>query len=247
MDKALFTAMSGAKQTMQAQTVHANNLANISTTGFQRDFVTAQSRYVHADYAQPSRAVALSTTPATDFSVGALQETGRELDVAIQGEGFIAVIARDGTEAYTRAGNLRLDSLGQLTTGNGLPVLGNGAPIAIPPAEKVEIGADGTISIRALGQAPDALATVDRIKLVKANANELQKRSDGLLQATNGGPLNPDAGVRVAAGYLETSNVNAVAAMTEVLALSRQFELQVKFLHKVDQNSEAATRLLSVS
>lgn len=247
MDKALFTAMSGAKQTMQAQTVHANNLANISTTGFQRDFVTAQSRYVHADYAQPSRAMALTATPATDFSLGALQETGRDLDVALEGEGFIAVIAKDGTEAYTRAGNLRVDSLGQLTTGNGLPVLGNGAPIAIPPAEKVEIGVDGTISIRALGQGPDALATVDRIKLVRANANELQKRTDGLLQAKDGNPLDPNANARVVAGYLETSNVNAVEAMTEVLALSRQFELQVKFLHKVDQNTEAATRLLSVS
>ena len=126
-------------------------------------------------------------------------------------------------------------------------MLGNGAPIAIPPAEKIEIGADGTISIRALGQGPDALATVDRIKLVSANANELQKRTDGLLQARDGNPLDPDANSRVVSGYLETSNVNAVEAMTEVLTLSRQFELQVKFLQKVDQNSEAATRLLSVS
>ncbi|MFK7731993.1 MAG: flagellar basal-body rod protein FlgF [Pseudomonadales bacterium] len=247
MDRAIYTVMAGARQTMDAQTVHANNLANVSTVGFRKDFAAAQSRYVHADGTQDSRVTTSMLANETDFSAGALQETGRDLDVAIEGNGFIAVIAKDGSEAYTRAGDLHLNTLGQLTTREGLLVLGNGGPIAIPPAEKIEIGDDGGISIRSLGQGPETLSTVDRIRLVSPEGKDIKKREDGLFEARDGAPLPVDPTLGVVSGNLETSNVNAVEAMTEVLSLSRQFELQLKILTTVDTTTEAATRLLSTS
>ncbi len=247
MDRAIYTVMAGARQTMDAQTVHANNLANVSTVGFRKDFAAAQSRYVHADGTQNSRVTTTMLANETDFSAGALQETGRDLDVAIEGNGFIAVIAKDGSEAYTRAGDLHINTLGQLTTREGLLVLGNGGPIAIPPAEKIEIGKDGGISVRSLGQGPETLSTVDRIRLVSAEGQALKKREDGLFEARDGAPLAVDPTLSVVSGNLETSNVNAVEAMTEVLSLSRQFELQLKVLTTVDSTTEAASRLLSTS
>lgn len=244
MDRAIYTAMSAATQTMKAQTVHANNLANVNTTGFQRDFVSAQTRYVEAGGTLNSRATSTAVSMETDFSVGALQETGRDLDVAVEGKGYIAVIAKDGSEAYTRAGGLQVDPLGQLLTDRGLPVLGNGGPIVIPPSAKTEIGKDGTISIRPLGQGSEALATVDRIKLVRTEPGEMRKRTDGLMQPRSGEALPPEPSVRVQSGYLEASNVNAVESMTEILSLSRQFEMQIKMMNTVDKNTETASSLL---
>ncbi len=247
MDKALYTSMTGAKHNTIAQTVHANNLANVSTDGFRRDYVTARSMGIYYGDGFPTRAHALAERPATDFEVGTLRETGRDLDIAVSGEGWIAVQAPDGSEAYTRAGNLQITPFGQLLTGNGLPVLGNGGPIAIPDSAKVEIGGDGTITVRSLGQGPSALADIDRIRLVNPPPEQLEKREDGLVYLRDGVAAPVDARVGVASGFLEGSNVNAVEALTEMLTLARQYEVQVKLMKTVDENSEAAARLLQIS
>ena len=147
MDKMLYVSMSGASQNTLAQRAHANNLANISTTGFRRDYEQARSMPVFGD-TFPARVYAMSERPGTDFTPGSMQETGRDLDIAIGGQGWIAVQSGNGSEAYVRTASLQVDALGQLRTGDGLPVIGNSGPIAIPPEQKVEIGADGTISIR---------------------------------------------------------------------------------------------------
>lgn len=245
MDKMLYVAMTGASQVSLAQRAHANNLANISTTGFRRDLEQARAMPVFGEV-QPSRVFSMSERPATDFTAGALQETGRELDIAMQGEGWIAVQTPDGGEAYTRAGNLTIDALGMLRTADGLPVLGNAGPIALPPEEKVEIGVDGTISIRALGEAPNVQAEVDRIRLVNPDPSRMSKGADGLMHVT-GQPAEVDAGVRVVSGFLEASNVNAVEEMTSILALSRQFELQVKMMKTAEDGSAAMARVLQIS
>ena len=247
MDKALYTSMTGAKHNAIAQTVHANNLANVATGGFRRDYVAARSMGVWYGDGFPTRAHALSERPATDLSVGTLRETGRDLDIAVRGEGWIAVRAADGGEAYTRAGDLEITPLGQLVTGNGLPVIGNGGPIVVPPSAKVEIGADGTITVKPLGQGPEALAEVDRIRLVNPPAEQLNKGEDGLMRFTGAGRAPVDAGIRVASGFLEGSNVNAVEALTEMMSLARQYEVQVKLMKTVDENSEASARLLQLS
>lgn len=151
MDKLLYVAMSGASENAIAQKAHANNLANVSTNGFMRDLEQARSMPVFGEV-MPSRAYAMSERPGTDFSAGAMVETGRELDIAVKGDGWIAVQTPDGGEAYTRSSGMNIDALGVLRDGSGLPVMGNGGPIAVPPQQQIEIGADGTISIRSLGE-----------------------------------------------------------------------------------------------
>ncbi|MDH4581062.1 flagellar basal-body rod protein FlgF [Pseudomonas sp. BN415] len=247
MDKMLYVAMSGASQNSLAQRAHANNLANISTTGFRRDFEQARSMPVFGD-SFPSRVYAMTERPGTDFTPGALQETGRDLDVAIEGEGWIAVQSPDGSEAYVRTASLQIDALGQLRTGNGLPVMGNAGPIAIPPEQKVEIGQDGTISIRALGENPNVVAEVDRIKLVNPDPKQLEKGSDGMIRVKDPQQLvQADANVQVTSGFLEASNVNAVEEMTAILSLSRQFELSVKMMRTAEDNASAMARVLQFS
>ncbi|MFV9442538.1 flagellar basal body rod protein FlgF [Pseudomonas aeruginosa] len=242
MDKMLYVSMSGASQNTLAMRAHADNLANISTSGFRRDFEQARSMQVFGD-SFPARVFAMSERPGTDFSHGSLQETGNELDIAIDGDGFVAVQAPDGSEAYVRTAGMHIDALGMLRTGNG-------GPIAVPPEEKVEIGQDGTISIRALGENPNVVAVVDRIKLVNPNLKQMEKGTDGLLhykpQPGEQAPL-ADANVKVVSGFLESSNVNAVEEMTAILSLSRQFELHVKMMRTAEDDSAAMARVLQIS
>lgn len=247
MDRALYVAMTGAKHNMLAQAVHANNLANVSTTGFKADLAQVRSMPVYYGDGLPTRAYALTEVPATDFSHGPAIATGRELDISIEGDGFIAVQAPDGQEAYTRSGSMYIDSVGIVRTGSGLPVIGNGGPVAIPAAEKVEIALDGTVTVVPLGQGVDAIAQVDRIRLVNPNPATLEKSSDGLFRPKDPQQeIDVDAGVRLISGFVEGSNANAVQAMTSILSLSRQYEMQVKIMQSVEENSEASARLLQL-
>ncbi|SDS53817.1 flagellar basal-body rod protein FlgF [Halopseudomonas litoralis] len=246
MDKSLFLSMSGASQNMLAQRAHANNLANVSTTGFRRDFEQARSMPVFGE-GLPTRAYAMTERPGTDMSAGTLQETGRDLDIAVNGDGWIAVQSPDGGEAYTRAGNLKIDVFGILRTSGGLPVLGNAGPIALPPADKVEIGTDGTISFRAQGEAPNVLAEVDRIKLVKPDQAAMHKGEDGLMRMNDGQEQPADGAVTLVTGFLEGSNVNAVEEMTAMLSLARQFELHIKMMRTAEENAQATNKLLQIS
>jgi flagellar basal-body rod protein FlgF len=250
VDKALYIAMTGAKHNMRGQTSHANNLANANTAGFKADFAQARSMPVYYGAGLPTRAYALEEKGGTDFSVGTLTQTGRDLDVAIDGPGFIAVQGSDGREAYTRAGSLETDNQGFLRTVNGLLVLGNGGPINVPPAQKIEIAQDGTISIHALGQTADALVQVDRIKLVNPPSETISKGADGLfhlLGDPNGGIAPPDATVKVVSGFTENSNVNTVEALTGMLTLARQYEMHIKLMATAEKNSESSARLLQLN
>ncbi|NLY13500.1 MAG: flagellar basal body rod protein FlgF [Gammaproteobacteria bacterium] len=246
MDKMLYISMTGASHNTKALQAHANNLANVSTSGFKRDFEQARSMPVFGD-GLPARAYALSERPGTDFTAGTLQETGRDLDIAAVGDAWLAVQAADGSEAYVRTGSLQIDALGMLRTASGLPVMGNAGPIAVPPEQKVEIGQDGTISIRALGEAPSVMAEVDRLKLVLPDPKQLEKGADGLVRARDGLPFEADANARVTSGFTEASNVNAVEEMTAMLSLSRQFELHVKMMRTAEDNSSAVARIMQLS
>ncbi len=247
MDKALYIAMTGAKHNMLAQSVHANNLANANTTGFRADFAQARSMGVYHGDGHQSRAYALAESPATDFSSGQMLSTGRELDVTVRGEGLIAVQAPDGSEAYTRAGNLALGPNGELQTANGLPVLGDGGPIVLPPSEKIDIGIDGTITVLGAGEGAATLIQVDRIRLVSGDPQDMTKGKDGLIRNATGEPFEADADLRLATGFLETSNVNPIHEFTQVLSLARQYEMHIKMMKTVEGNSEASARLLQTS
>jgi flagellar basal-body rod protein FlgF len=246
MDRMVYLAMSGAKQMLQAQAQAANNLANVSTTGFRADLEAMRAMPLFGPGA-PSRVYAMAERPGIDFTPGPIEHTGNDLDVAIQGDGFIAVQAPDGSEAYTRAGNLKLNANGMLETGNGLQVLGNGGPIAIPPAETMQIGVDGTISIRPVGQEANTLAELDRIKLVNPPLDQLTKGADGLFRMKDGSTVPADATVMIQQGALETSNVNAVSEMINMITMQRNFELQVKAMHTAAENDSAAAQMMRLA
>jgi flagellar basal-body rod protein FlgF len=253
MDRSLYIAMNGAKQTLMAQSANANNLANTQTIGFKNDLQQFRSQPVFGP-GLPSRVYAMTERPATDFSDGSINNTGNSLDVAVNGKGWIAVQAADGSEAYTRAGDLRISTTGLLQNGSGLSVLGqNGKPIVIPPARKVDIGVDGTINIIPQGDTAPNVAALDRIKLVNPPISNLEKGQDGLMRIKPDGsntlpaPLPADASVTLIPGALEASNANPLVAMTQMIELSRNFDLQSKVMKSADQMASVGAKLLQMA
>lgn len=247
MDRALYIAMTGAKNNMLAQANHSNNMANLNTNGFKADFEQSRSMGVYYGDGQPTRAFALTESPSANFESGPMITTGNPMDVAIQGNGFIAVQAPDGSEAYTRAGDLHVDAEGTLRTANGLAVIGNSGPISLPPLNKMAIGSDGTISVIALGQTVETMVDTNRIKLVNPDVKNLTKGTDGLFRQRDGLTADVSADVRLANGVIEGSNVNAMNEFTQIIALSRQYEMQVKLMKTAEDNASASAQLLQMS
>ncbi len=243
MDRMLYIGMSGAKQRMLALRSINNNLANATTTGFREDLNQFRSMPLYGP-GHATRVYAMSERPGFNFAPGPLQHTGRDLDLAIDGEGWFAVQAEDGSEAYTRNGSLSIGPGGVLMSGAGRPLLGDNGPIALPPAESVTIGRDGIISIRPMGQSAQTLVEVGRLKLVNPPRAELMKGEDGLVRLRDGGFVTPDVNVRLRQGVLEGSNVNPVQAMVEMINVQRQYEMQVKMMKTAKENAEAAGSLL---
>jgi len=239
MDALIYTAMSGAERAMKAQQVHANNLANLETPGFRADMELATARTVEG-YGYDARHLSELHASTVSARQGALRQTGRELDVAVVGEGYFTVRSGNG-EAYTRAGNFTLDAEGGLLL-NGRQVLGDGGEIVLPPHTRVAIVQDGTVSIQPPGQTE--LQAVDRLKLVRPQAAEMTKNTSGLLVSRSGEELAADETVRVSAGHLEGSNVSAVEEMVATLAVTRDFEVQMKLLGAADGMAEAGNRLM---
>ncbi len=241
MDRIIYTAMNGARQIMLKQASNNHNLANLNTTGFRADLDAFRSKPMYGP-GQPSRVYVQDNRAGVDFAQGQLITTGNDLDVAIGGEGFIAVQDKDGNESYTRRGDLRISPGGVLENGAGYPVMGNGGPIAIPPYEKLDIGRDGTISIKPLGQSAASMAVIDRIKLVNPNTLDLEKTRSGLFRLTSGEDADPDASVKLETGMIETSNVNPIEAMVNMIELARQFEMHVNILKQAQEmDTSAAT------
>ena len=243
MDRAIYVAMAGASQTLRAQSVAANNLANVSTDGFRRDLESFATLAVQGP-GHASRAYGMAAGRGIDARPGPVQVTGNPLDVAIPAAGWFAVQTPDGEEAYTRAGAFQVDADGLLRTADGLPVLGNGGPIALPPYEELLVGGDGTLSVRPQGVAGGAMAEIDRLRLVNPPVAELVKGADGLVRRADGEAAPLAAEVRVVGGALEGSNVNAVEAMLRQMELTRKFELQMKVITAARDNEGAADQLL---
>jgi flagellar basal-body rod protein FlgF len=244
MDRFLYISMSGAKETMRAQAANSNNLANANTTGFRSDFEAMVQRQVYGPGVQNTRVYTETDGLGSNFAQGELVATGRSLDVAIKGEGWITAQAPDGSEVFTRAGNLRKDSSGMLMTASGLPVLGNQGFITIPEEQHIEIGSDGTITARPQGSGPQTLTEIDRIKLVNPDHDQIVKGEDGLFRLKSGEPAEADANVNLVTGTLETSNVNSVDALVNMISLSRQFEMQIKMMRTAADNDESVTQLM---
>lgn len=245
MDNMMYIAMTGAKQILLAQASNSNNLANASTPGFRADLAAFHSLPVYGP-GYNSRVYAQTGDAGVDLTPGSVSMTGRDLDVAINGEGLMAVQGVNGNEAYTRAGDLQITSEGLLQTGAGHPVLGDGGPITVPPYQKLEIGADGTISIQPLGQSPSTLAVVGRIKLVNPLKDQLTKGDDGLIHLKDGSAATADAAVHLVSGALEGSNVKSVDAMVTMIELARQYEMQVKIMKEAQQNDADSAKLMAM-
>lgn len=242
MDKLIYTAMTGAKHLMYRQDALAQNLANAATTGYRADTVAFRAVPIQGE-TPGTRVFSIETTTGADLAPGPMTSTGRSLDVAVQGQGWLAVQAADGNEAYTRAGNLQIGVDGTLALPNGAQVQGEGGPITIPAGATVAIAADGTVSAKTQGSA--TVNTVGRLKLVNPSAEELKKGLDGLFRLKSGEAADADPNVRVAEGTLEGSNVNVVEAMVGMIAAARQFELQMKMLASAEQNEQKANSLVS--
>jgi flagellar basal-body rod protein FlgF len=246
MDRLIYTAMTGAKHILEQQATVSHNLANASTTGFRAQIDAFRAVPVQSE-GLPTRAFVVDSTVGSDFSPGPLQQTGRELDVALQGAGWLAVQLEDGSEAYTRHGNLKVSENGLLQTQNGLPVLGDGGPISIPPDVTVAIARDGTVSAVPTTNDRNAVNVLGRIKLVNPAPETLTRGDDGLFRLKGGGEAEADADVSVAGGMLEGSNVNVVDAMVNMISLARQFELHMKLIQNAETNANKAAQLLALS
>jgi flagellar basal-body rod protein FlgF len=247
MDPVLYSAVDGATNDLVRQDLIANNLANLNTPGFKADLYQAETMYLDDANGvnQTNGQTFIVELPNTiDTTPGELRTTGRELDVAVSGSGFIAVQSADGTEAYTKGGSLRIDENGQLLTASGKAVLGDGGPISIPPAKSVEIASDGTISIIPVDGDSKTLAVLDRIKTVTLDASNVTRTSEGLLRLQQGGIVEADPTVIVVSGALEGSNVNAVDQMVQMISASRDFDAQMKILAIVDEDAQKLEQLL---
>ena len=244
MDKLVYTAATGLKAHMAAQAAIANNMANASTIGFRADRVVFDRLQVNGD-GLDTRTPASAEVVDADRRPGAIMQTGRPLDVAVTGDAWLAVQATDGTEAYTRRGDLQISPTGVLETGDGFPVMGSGGPITVPPASSVAIAADGSISIVAPG-ADKTPQVIDKLKLVSPKGSTTVKGLDNLLHVRGGGVLPEDLDAKVEGGALEGSNVNMTQSLVDMIENQRSYEVQANLMKQAKDMDESSASLMRV-
>jgi flagellar basal-body rod protein FlgF len=246
MDRLIYTAMTGAKHVFMQQAGTANNLANASTVGFKAQEHRFRAVPVEGS-GMPTRAFVVDASVSDVMDQGPLMFTGRNLDVAVEGKGWVAVQMPDGSEAYTRAGSLDVNVAGVLETKGGYTVAGDGGPITVPPDNNIEIAADGTVSVVSTFGTPNNVNALGRIKLVNPPETDMVRGADGLFRLRSGQPATSDQDVKLASGTLEGSNVNVTDAMVNLISLSRQFEMQMKMITTADTNAQRADQLLTLT
>ncbi len=243
MDKLLYISMTGARESSFAQAKTAHNLANASTAGFKADLAQFRAMPVYGE-GLPSRVFAMTERPGHRLDHGGITPTGRDLDIAIKNEGWFVIQGEDGEESLTRRGDLKIDGNGTLTNGVGQLMLGDGGPISIPPFEKIDIATDGTITIRPVGAQPNETAIVDRLKLVNPDPKGLFKNSQGHFKSIDTDTFDNDVSVTLQTGGIEASNVSVVEELSNMIELSRQYEVQIKLMSSVEERGQALDRLL---
>ena len=245
MDRLIYMAMTGASNTLSQQATVAHNLANASTTGYRAETKALRAVPVFGP-GLPTRAFVVDSTTGVNFNPGPVLQTGRKMDVVVQGSGWIAVRTENGKEAYTRNGNLQISANGVLMTHNGQSVMGDGGPITIPPDSHISIAKDGTVSVVPTTTRVESVAAIGRIKLVNPPENQMVKGEDGLFRLRNGTDALADASVTLIDSALEGSNVNVAHEMVSMIALARQFDLQIKMLQSADANARQASQVLDL-
>ena len=246
MDKLIYTAMTGASHVLQQQAAVSENLANASTPGFRATLNTFRAVPLVGE-GLSTRTFVVDSTAGADFTPGPFQQTGRDLDVAVNGAGWIVVQGKDGKEVYTRNGSFQVSPNGELQTRTGLNVLGDGGTITIPPDTEVTFAKDGTISTVPSGGQFTSVIAVGRLKLVNPPAEQLERGGDGLFRLKDGTTAIADANVGVVPGSLEGSNVNTVEAMVAMISLARKFDMQMKMLQNAESNARQASQIMSIT
>ena len=243
MDRLIYTALSGMRGAMARQTTTANNLANANTTGFRAEMSSASALWVRGPGFE-TRAPTSQQVVAADMAPGSVTTTGRDLDVAMQGDALLAVQADDGSEAYTRRGDLQVSATGVVTTGDGHPVLGEGGPLTLPPADSIRIADDGAIWIVPTGGDPNQPQQVDRLKLVTPAGSRIQKGLDGLFRVPDGGALPSDPDARLTPHSLEGSNVNTSQTLVDMIEASRSWDTQLQLITQAREMDTSAADLM---
>lgn len=243
MDRLVYTALSGLRSQMQAQASIANNIANASTIGYRADRVTFD-RMVMGGSALNTRTMAAEETNDADRTAGTIIQTGRPLDMAVTTDSWIAIQATDGTEAYTRRGDLNVAASGVLETGDGFPVMGSGGPITVPPHSSITIAGDGTVSIVPVGGDANQPQVIDQIKLVSTQGSQTVKGLDNNLHVKGGGVLPQDLNAKVESGSLEQSNVNLTQALVDMIENQRSYEVQANLLKEAKSMDESTASLM---
>lgn len=245
MDKLAYTSVNAMKSLMNRQTAIANNMANSNTVGFKADMVSAKAQYLNGP-GHDSRAMSVDRPMQANMNPGALTQTGRPLDVALEGDAMFTVQAADGSEAYSRRGDFQVNASGAMVTGAGFPVLGENGPITIPPSDRVEVGADGTVFAVPQGGDPTQPEEVGKLKLVSMTGSAISKGPDGLFRVAGDGALPVDENARVVPGALEGSNVNMTAALVDMIETSRAWETQAKLLKMAEDLDDSSANVMSI-
>lgn len=245
MDKGLYVAMTGARASLQAQGTVSHNLANVDTRGFKAALAATESFRIQGE-GLPSRVASVLSDAGFDSRPGSQMVTGRNLDVSLAANRWLTVQAADGSQAFTRSGDLAITANGMLVTSTGQAVLDEaGNPMAVPPVQSIDIGSDGTVSVVPQGEGPQAMAMVGRMRIVEATPGQLTRGLDGLMRSTDPAvPPPPATGDSLTVGVLEGSNVNAATALVQMIQLQRQFEMQVKVIRSGDDMAQASNSLL---
>lgn len=243
MDKALYLGTAGQRNSMKEMEILSNNLANLNTPGFRADYETIKQNSINNNQFETRVYPSLGRS-YSDFKQGPILKTGRDLDVAISGDGMFVVQSKTGQEGYTRAGNFEVSNDGFLTSSNGNIVLGINGAINVANAERVNISDTGTVSIKIRDQLD--LVTVGQLKMVKPDTSKLEKGTDGLFYTQDGAKIEPDKNIRVESGSLEGSNVNPVDTLIKLIDLSRQYEIHSKFIKNITDNAIESNRLLDM-
>jgi flagellar basal-body rod protein FlgF len=247
MDRLIYTSLSAMRSLMQKQAMTANNLANVNTSGFRGDLTNSEAVYLGSgNGAVTARAQAADAKDNADMVGGTQVATGRDLDVALEGDSLLGVQAPDGTEAYTRRGDLQLSDSGLLTTGDGLPVMGDAGPITLPPADKITIDRAGVVWVVPQAGDPNSPIEADHLKLVSPTGSQIAKSEDGLFHVQGGGALPSDPNARLTSGSLEGSNVNVTKTLTDMIDASRAWETQVKMISGAKEMDTSTTQLMDV-
>ena len=245
MDRLIYTSLTAMRGSMSRQTAIANNLANAQTPGFRADIANAQSLWLDGS-GLDARAMASEEVLGADMRAGTVTQTGRDLDIAMQGDALLVVQATNGEEAYTRRGDLQISPSGLLTTGDGHPVQGGQGPVTIPPADAISIDQEGRVWVVPQGGDPENPQEVDRLRLATPTGSEIAKGLDGLFRVKGGGILPDDPEARLLTRSIEGSNVTATSALVEMIEASRSWDTQLKMISDVRDMDSATANLMQL-